>query len=211
MRLVLVRHGDAHAGFHGPIAGPKGCRGLTDLGRRQADALRDHLSATGRIEADALIASTLPRAIETAERIAPGLGLEVAGHEERLCEVHTGEADGMDWAAYNDRYGPFDMEAEPERPFAPGGESWNGFHRRVHATLEAIARQHAGKTVVAACHAGVIMASMRVLLGIGHADISAQLRPDNTGVTTWEHDDDRWTLRSYNEVVHLTGDLAPRR
>ena len=64
--------------------------------------------------------------------------------------------------------------------------------------------------MVAVCHAGVIMASMRILLGIGHADISAQLRPTNTGLTEWEQEGGRWTLRSYNETDHLLG-LAPPR
>jgi probable phosphoglycerate mutase len=211
MQLVLVRHGDAHAGFQGPIAGPKGCRGLTDLGREQAAALRDHLAASGRVHADVLLASTLPRAIETAEIIAPGLGLELKERDEALCEVYTGQADGMDWRVYNERFGPFDMEGEPDRAFAPGGESWNAFNRRVHATLERLARQYAGRSVVAACHAGVIMASMRLLLGIGHVDISAQLRPTNTGLTEWEHDGDHWTLRTYNEAVHLAEERVPVR
>ena len=83
------------------------------------------------------------------------------------------------------------MEAEPDRPFAPGGDSWNGFHGRVAATLDRLAREYEGRTVVAVCHAGVIMASMRLLLGILHADISAQLRPTNTGLTEWEHEDDQ--------------------
>ena len=207
MRLILVRHGDAHAGFHGPIAGPIGCRGLTDLGRRQAEALRDHLATSGRVRADVLLASTVPRAIETAEIIAPGLGLEVASHDADLIEVATGEADGTDWSEYHDRFGSFDMEAEPDRPFAPGGESWNGFHARVRGTLERLARQYDGQTVVAACHAGVIMATMRILLGIGDPGTSAHLRPTNTGLTEWEHDPEgeRWFLRSYNEAIHLVG------
>ncbi len=210
MRLILVRHGEAHAGFHGPIAGPSGCRGLTPLGRAQAEALGAHLASTGRIQADVLVASVLPRAIETAGLIAPGLGLEVSEHDCDLCEVHTGEADGVDWSEYNDRFGSFDMEAQPDRAFAPGGESWNGFHRRVHRTLDRLAEQHADRTVVAVCHAGVIMASMRLLLGIARPDISAQLRPTNTGLTEWEHEDGRWTLRSYNEADHLR-DLDPGR
>jgi probable phosphoglycerate mutase len=210
MRLILVRHGDAHAGFTGPIAGPTGCRGLTPLGRQQAEALRDHLGAIDRVRADALIASILPRAIETATIIAPGLGLEISSQDCDLCEVHTGEADGMEWADYNAQHGSFDMELEADRPFAPGGESWNGFHRRVAGTLDRLHRDYEGRTVVAVCHAGVIMASMRILLGIGHADISAQLRPTNTGLTEWEQDGDRWTLRSYNETDHLLG-LAPPR
>lgn len=207
MRLILVRHGEAHAGFHGPIAGPTGCRGLTDLGRRQAAALRDHLAASGRIRADVLVASVLPRAIETAEIIAPGLGLDVAAHDCDLCEVHTGMADGVDWSQYGDRFGSFDMEAEPDRRFADGGDSWNGFHERVRRTLARYAREHAGQTVVAACHAGVIMASMRLLLGIADPKTSAHLRPSNTGLTEWEHvpDLDGWILRSYNETDHLVG------
>lgn len=205
VRLFLIRHGDAHAGFYGPIAGPKGCRGLTDLGRRQAEALRDHLAVSGRIDADVLLASVLPRAIETAEIIAPGLGLPVAGHDCDFCEVHPGEADGLDWRDYNATFGSFDMETEPDRPFAPGGESWNGFQARVGDALRRLAANHADETVVLACHAGVIMASIRILLGIAHVEISAQLRPSNTGITEWEHTGEQWTLRTYNETVHLIG------
>lgn len=210
MRLILVRHGDAHAGFHGPIAGPTGCAGLTDVGRRQADALRAHLASSGRVEADVLISSILPRAVETAGIIAPGLGLDLSSRDCDLCEVHTGEADGVDWADYNARFGSFDMEAEPDRLFAPAGESWNSFHGRVDGALARLADEYAGRTVVAVCHAGVIMASMRLLLGILHADVSAQLRPTNTGLTEWEHDPigGTWTLRSFNESVHLL-DAAP--
>jgi probable phosphoglycerate mutase len=209
--LVLVRHGDAHAGFHGPIAGPTGCAGLTPLGRRQAEALREHLAASGRVRADVLLASVLPRAIATAEIIAPGLGLEVAAHDCDLCEFHTGEADGVDWVEYNARYGSFDMEAEPDRVFAPGGDSWNGFHARVSRTLDRLAQEHPDATVVAVCHAGVIMASMRLLLGILDPATSAHLRPSNTGLTEWEHEPatGRWVLRAYNEAVHLGGVGSP--
>jgi broad specificity phosphatase PhoE len=206
MRLVLVRHGEAHAGFHGVIGGRLGCTGLTATGRSQAEALRDHLAETGRLHADALLASVLPRAIETAEIIAPALGFDTVGQHCDLCEVHTGEADGLEWAEYNQRYGTFDMQAEPDRVFAPAGESWHSFHERVHETLERLAKDHEGQTVVAVCHAGVIMASMRVLLGIPtSATTVARLQPTNTGLTEWEHDPtlDRWTLRYFNDTGHL--------
>jgi broad specificity phosphatase PhoE len=205
VRLVLVRHGDAHAGFVGVIGGERGCAGLTDLGRAQAAALRDHLAVTGSLVADALVASTIPRAIETAEIIAPGLGFDAVERHCDLCEVHTGEADGLEWLEYSERYGGFDMEAEPDRLFAPQGESWNGFHARVAQTLERLASDHAGQTVVAVCHAGVIQASLRVLLGIPHPGTGARVQPANTGMTTWEHDPDhdRWTLHTFNDIGHL--------
>ena len=207
MRLLLVRHGDAHAGFDGVVSGRKGCLGLTDLGRRQAEALRDHLAESGRVQADVLLASELPRAIETARIIAPGLGLDPGTIEQDcdLCEVHVGEADGLAWTTYAERYGSFDMEAEPDRVFAPAGDSWNSFHERVDAVMAKIARTFEGRTVVAACHAGVIMASLRTRLGIPHPSNGTQLRPSNTGVTEWEYDPvrDLWLLHSFNEASHL--------
>jgi broad specificity phosphatase PhoE len=205
MRLILVRHGDAYAGFDGVIGGHRGCQGLTTLGRQQAEALRRHFADTRQVHADVLLASMLPRAIETAEIIASGLGLPAVRQECDLCEVHTGEADGLAWTEYAARYGTFDMEAEPERVFAPGGESWTAFHERVQRTFERIAEEFTAQTVVAVCHAGVIMASMRVLLGIPHPGTGARIRPTNTGLTEWEHEQDRWTLHSFNERIHLLG------
>jgi broad specificity phosphatase PhoE len=211
MRLILVRHGDAFAGFNGLVAGPAGCSGLTPLGRRQAEALRDHLASSGRVRADALLVSLLPRAIETAEIIAPALGVEIAAPRCDLCEVHPGEADGLEWAEYNVRYGSFDMEAEPDRVFAPAGESWNTFHERVQKLLEDLTRDHAEESVVAVCHAGVIMASLRVLLDIPRPGTGTQLRPTNTGLTEWEYEPsrERWTLHTFNEASHLLGLESP--
>jgi broad specificity phosphatase PhoE len=205
MQLILIRHGDAYAGFDGVVSGPRGCRGLTELGRRQAQALASNLGATGRIRADVLLASMLPRAVETAQIIAPALALQTVRQRCDLCEIHTGEADGLAWAEYAERYGSFDMEAEPERHFAPGGDSWTTFHPRVRLMCEQLAAEFSDQTVVAVCHAGVIMASIRVLFGIPHPGTNTQLRPVNTGLTEWEHDSslDRWTLHSFNEQTHL--------
>jgi hypothetical protein len=60
--------------------------------------------------------------------------------------------------------------------------------------------------VVAVCHAGVIMASLRCCSVPAPRD-RRQLRPTNTGLTEWEHDPerDRWTLHSFNEASHLLG------
>lgn len=203
MRLLLVRHGDAHAGFHGVIGGHRGCRGLTPLGRRQAEALRDHLAESDRLRPDVLLASVLPRAVETAEIIAPAFGLPTLDQDCDLCEIHPGEGDGLEWSEYTRRFGSFDMEAEPERVFAPGGESWNTFHERVARLLARVAQEYTTETVVAVCHAGVVVASMRVLLGIPHPGTGARVQPTNTGLTEWEYEAGRWTLRSFNQTAHL--------
>jgi probable phosphoglycerate mutase len=179
--------------------------GLTERGRRQAEALRDYLAETGRFSVDVLLASVLPRAIETAEIVAPSLGLRTIQQDCDLCEIHTGEADGLAWSEYANRYGSFDMEAEPDRVFAPAGDSWRTFHERVLRLCERLAKEFTDQTVMAICHAGVIMASLRVLLDIPQAGLKTRIQPTNTGITEWQYEPgrDQWTLHSFNERCHL--------
>jgi broad specificity phosphatase PhoE len=102
-RLVLVRHGEAQSYVDGVIGGPTGCTGLSDLGRRQADALRARLERTGELDdVAALYTSTLPRAVETAERILPAM--EGTARCE-LCELHVdGQLDGRPFKEFEDDY-----------------------------------------------------------------------------------------------------------
>src|SRR4029453_8022392 len=92
-RVVLIRHGEAQVAVDQIVGGHEGCTGLSELGRRQAEALRDRLAGTDELAAaTALSASILPRAIETAEIIAPAFGdLKVETHCD-LCEIHPGQA-----------------------------------------------------------------------------------------------------------------------
>mgnify|MGYP003334228632 FL=1 len=73
-RLILVRHGESNVTVQRIIGGPRTCTGLSDLGRQQAERLRDRWASTGEVEADVLIASQYPRAYETAQIVAPALG-----------------------------------------------------------------------------------------------------------------------------------------
>src|SRR5207302_10759822 len=96
-RLVLVRHGESRAIVDEIVGGHEGCKGLTDDGRRQAQALHHRLARTHELDdAAAVYSSILPRAIETAEIIAPAIG---GGHRVEqdcdLCEIHPGEGDAL--------------------------------------------------------------------------------------------------------------------
>ena len=50
-RIVLVRHGEAECNLNHIIGGPKGCTGLTALGRHQVAALADRLYESGELQA----------------------------------------------------------------------------------------------------------------------------------------------------------------
>ena len=61
---------------------------------RQAERLRDRLAATGEIRADVLLSSTLLRASQTAELVAPALGLPPGTPlvlDNQLVERDTGD------------------------------------------------------------------------------------------------------------------------
>jgi 2,3-bisphosphoglycerate-dependent phosphoglycerate mutase len=215
-RLVLIRHGEATCNLSGVCGGPLGCHGLTPDGVRQVEALRNRLGVTGELAgAGALYASVLPRAVETAELLAPTLrAVDVGGvlgpvphvsEDCGLCELHPGEADGMTWQEFSQRFGDPDWDVDPDRPLAPGGESWTGFVLRVAATLDELATRHSGELVVVACHAGVIEASMLSMLPTigGRQGARLQLRTYHASMTAWEVDRGRWRLTRYNDIAHL--------
>jgi probable phosphoglycerate mutase len=206
--MVLVRHGEAVCNVSGVCGGRRGCEGLTERGRRQVIGLRDRLLATGELAGtDALYASVLPRAVETAELLAPALAVAGSGRgpevieECGLCELHPGEADGLSWAEFTDRFGTLDWDTDPDQPIAPGGESWTGFVNRVAESLDLVAADHPGQLVVVACHAGVVEASLLAKLPVagGLRGARLQLRTEHASMTTWEIDGDRWRLLGYND------------
>lgn len=200
MRLLLVRHGESICGFNGIVGGTKGCTGLTERGFAQARLVRDRLQREVSAP-DVIVASTLPRAIQTGEVIAEPFGLGVIQDDE-LCELVPGEADGLLWSEWQERYG-FDPSEERDRPISPGGESVNSFHARVRAVLRRFAKHYAGQTVIAACHGGIVFNSVYAVLDAERRDV--WLRADNTSITEWTYTDDRWTLHRFNDVAHLVG------
>jgi probable phosphoglycerate mutase len=199
-RIVLVRHGEAECNVAGVVGGVIGCTGLTDLGRRQVQALAERLVRTGELgTVDALYSSVLPRAIETAQILAPALGVPTADIVQQcdLCELHPGEADGLSWQEVIDQFGVPEWDAEPDQVIAPGGESWSGFIERVAIALRGLAQRHPGEVVVAAVHAGVIEASLIANLQIPpDASRRGWVRIVHASLTEWEWlpAQSRWVL-----------------
>lgn len=61
-RVILVRHGESQVSVERLVGGPRSCVGLSDLGRLQAERLRDRWSKHPEMEADVVYASQYPRA-----------------------------------------------------------------------------------------------------------------------------------------------------
>jgi probable phosphoglycerate mutase len=209
--VVLIRHGQAVCNVEGIVGGPKGCHGLTDLGRRQATALAERLVSTGELrQAVALYSSVLPRAVETAALVRRAVGPPDSPPEPQeqddLSELHPGGADGMTWAEVIDTFGVPDWDVDQTIPIAPDGESWATFVPRASGAVRAIAERHPGTQVVLAVHAGVIEATMIAFLGITpEASRRGWLRIQHASLTEWEWvpTQARWVLLRFNDVYGI--------
>lgn len=206
--LYLIRHGEAVANVEPIIGGMRGDAGLTDRGRRQAELLEERLRTEGW-KVDQLYASTLPRALETAEYVTRGLQ-QTAHRDEELQELRPGEADGLHVDEWRARYPGLESgpAVSPFQPFAPGGENWAGFLLRAGAALNRLVEAHTDQTVVAVTHGGVIEASFYLAFGLGATTTRISFAPANTSITHWRHrrlpnSHVEWTLVRFNDARHL--------
>ncbi|HUP84266.1 MAG TPA: histidine phosphatase family protein [Acidimicrobiales bacterium] len=207
-RLVLVRHGEAQSFVEGVIGGHQGCTGLSDLGRRQAAALRDRLARTGELsDATAIYTSTLPRAIETADVLSPAVGGHASRSSCELCELHVDERlDGRPFEQFSEWY-DWPPTSNPYVGWTDGAEPWAEFVVRVGRELDRIVREHAGETIVVVCHGGVIGAALSVFAELPLRQ-PFRLHIANTSLTEWVLEPDprgteRWTLSRFNDAAHL--------
>jgi len=203
-RLVLVRHGESVATADRYIGGHRTCRGLTEHGTHQAEALRDRWMKHLDISPDVIVSSHFPRAIETAEIIAPALGDLHIHIEPGVGEHDPGPiCDGMTYDAYVKRYGPGLDWDDPFHNVFEDGETMSAFHHRAASALYALASTYAGKTVVVFCHGGVVDVAFRSLLRLPIAGGFA-LHTLNTSISSFERvNPTKWVLERYNDAAHL--------
>lgn len=204
-RLVLVRHGESQVTVRRVVGGLRTCSGLSERGIRQAERLAARLLETRELEVDALYASSYPRAMETAEHLAPVLGAELQV-EPGFGEHDPGpDCDGMSFDDFVERFGMPNWEADPYGVTFPGGETLADFHHRVGTALRAILDRNVGSTVMVVCHGGVIDFVMRFALRAPPTGVF-DLHTTNASLTELLRvRPDRWRLVRYNDTAHLAG------
>jgi len=207
--LYIIRHGQALNVVQKTIGDP----GLSPLGVKQAKRLRDRLAASGEIAADILISSTMLRAKQTAEIIAPALDLPIIFDDE-VQEERPGEALNMTEEEFREKFGPVEFEQKPFFRIAPGAESWVEFMLRAATALQRITREHEGKTIVIVCHGGIIDTSFHLFFGLSTLHFPrAFFETHNTSITHWYKETNdlfeqlnlpaSWILERYNDAMHL--------
>ncbi len=158
--FYLIRHG--HNDFLGKrkLAGRMPNVHLSSEGCRQAEALGRKLSS---VKFEAIYASPLERAVETAEPLARDQGLDIL-IREGLIEIGYGSWQGQSLKALRRRKLWPIIQSTPSLARFPEGESFPEAQARVVAELEALRGLHRSKRASIAC----VFHSDPIKLAIAH-------------------------------------------
>ncbi len=207
MKLYLVRHGRSAGNLPGRMTGWSD-HSLTPLGAAQAERVAERLATLGPMP---IYASDLPRALETAARIAArwprGTGAEAAvgvHPDRRLREIDLGDYEGRSWDDFTaDRELAAAFAREPLATRLPGGESLALVRERVIAAFDEIV---AGDPQ-AAClvsHDGPIRTILNHVLRVPQERHWA-ISTSHGGLSLLETGE-RWvSVRFVNDTSHLRG------
>lgn len=201
MELLLIRHGEPER-HNDPVR--RADPGLSERGRQQAELAADYLAPEG---VEALYASPLRRAAETAEFVGRVTGLPITVRED-LAEF---DRDATEYLHFEDliangdpRYAAFLRD-----DLSAWGTDAQSFRARVSAEMEWLIAANPGRKVAVVTHGGVINAYVGGLIGVERLSFH---QPAYTGLARVVAS--RSGLReivSLNETAHLRShDLGVR-
>ena len=192
MELLVIRHArpEAEVRDDGPADPP-----LSPLGLRQAEATADFLAGE---TVDAIVTSTMRRAIETGRPLAERLDIS----PERLDGLKESDHQRTSYTPMEDMDKDHEVIQEYlEDPLLMFSDGYDTFRYRIRDTFDAIVANHSGQAVAVFCHS--MVASVYLQTVLGHDDPFAlisdycgisRVTASSTGIRT---------LRSINETAHL--------
>ncbi len=201
-RLILVRHGRSEANLTQTFAGHTDAA-LSKLGQRQAEAVADRLAATEQI--NAVYASDLSRAVETARPTAARFGLPVLT-DEGLREIFAGVWENMTFDDILEQYHADRVQwlEDLGNACCTGGESVKEVYARVKHALFRIAEENDGKTVMIASHWTPIYCAFCMATGTPIEEIRTLPMPLNCAISLFTYENNSLAPIYLNDDAHLT-------
>ena len=151
MKLYIVRHGQSEWNAKHLVCGSTDAP-LTEKGHAQAAEVARAIAEIHKEHPiDLIIASPLQRALDTGRAIQAACGDIPLITDDRIREIDFGESEGL-----STRDQDF-QNRKAQFPYVHGeGESMLRFVHRVYSFLDDIRVRYADKTVLLACHNGII-------------------------------------------------------
>ncbi|MEJ3749657.1 histidine phosphatase family protein [Actinomycetes bacterium KLBMP 9797] len=194
-RLIVWRHGNTDWNATDRVQGQTDTA-LNDLGREQAVAAAPMLA---ELRPDAIVASDLRRAVDTAATLAALTGLPIRT-DPRLRERSYGVWQGLTMAEVKERYpSEYTRWRAGDRDIGCAVETLDDLGKRVSQALQEAADAVPGGTVVVATHGGAARQGCGFLLG-WPPEVLRTIGPlQNCHWTDLGHDQVRgWWLRAHN-------------
>ena len=198
--VFLIRHGVTAWHAEGRVLGQRDIP-LSESGIAQAE---EAAAALRGVKMSEVLSSPLQRAIQTAEIIGQGAGIEIA-RDPRLIDFQLGKWTGMTYAdvAKNEEYQRFVQQPESER--IQGGESLEDIRRRAVAAVDQALRDNAtGDALAIVTHAGIIRVLITHYMGSRPANYH-RVRVSPGSISILGFTDDRQLPRVL--AVNLVGSI----
>lgn len=199
--VLLVRHAQQQVDFEGPMADVVDPP-LSEHGRQQARLLGEALST---LHLDAVFASPMRRAMETAEAVVKHHRLEMQLVDD-LREVEIFRDIPRDMTA-KDYLGEDLLNAVRQRMLDertwdvyPYSESSHEFRKRSINAIETAIARNPGERIAIVCHGGVINAYVGHIIG---SRFDMFFRPAHTSLNVVAAGGGRRVLRLLNDTYHL--------
>lgn len=210
-QLYFVRHGENRANLTKEFSYRKIDYSLTPKGIIQAEQTAEHFRDKN---IEAIYASPLKRARETAEIIAGALQLEVIVLEE-LREVNVGDLDGRAptmelWSFHNQVFTDW-FSGQTDRSF-PGGEDHRALVLRTRAAIMQMVAGREGERLIAVSHGGIFLAALPDICASPDAESLRRRESENCAITRLavEQTDGGFAaeILDWARTDHLSGEAA---
>ena len=198
-RILAIRHGETAWNVDTRIQGQLDIP-LNDTGRWQAHRLSLAIAEEGL---DAIYASDLLRAYETAQAVARGSGRPIVadtGLRERgfgIFEGLTFQEVGERWPEQAARWRRRDPHFGPE-----GGETLVDFSARCVAAVARLAQAHPGQTIAVVAHGGVMDCLYRAAARL-ELDAPRSWQLGNASINRLLYTPQGFTLVGWSDTYHL--------
>jgi len=199
-KLLLARHSNTELNSARMFVGHTDAE-LSTLGHRQAEKLRDRLTAE---KVDFIYSSDLRRAVATAETIASRHHLDVITCPE-LREINYGKVEGLTFEEIKRLYpgvAELCVDWSPRLKF-PDGESFDELKQRVNKFLDRLTQHTPEQTILIVAHGGPLRLMVCSLLGI-ESQHWRKFRIDLASLSIVDTYPEVAIISRLNDVSHLT-------